>query len=70
MENQNDTQLDEQGNSINPLLPAVPSWEEYQKQNSPRPYQQEEKFGDYDQRMSNHINNLYAEWLKLSGHSR
>lgn len=54
MENQNDTQ----------------SWEEYQKQNPPRPYQQEEKFGDYDQRMSNHINNLYAEWLKLSGHSR
>lgn len=29
-----------------------------------KPYEQSEKWSDYDQRVSDHYNSLYAEWIR------
>ena len=52
--------------SPNAVLPSVPSWEEFEKANPHKPYEQSEKYGHYQQRVTDYYNNLYAEWLKMN----
>jgi hypothetical protein len=42
------------------------SWEEYKAANPPKGYEQSEKFGHYDQRVIDHYNNLYMQFLKAN----
>jgi hypothetical protein len=45
----------------------LPTWEEYLLANPCKPYEQSEKFADYDQRKWQHEDDLAKEWLKMHG---
>jgi len=46
-------------------LGVIPSWDDFVKSNPHKPYEQSEKYGHYNQRVTDHYNNLYAEWLNM-----
>ena len=43
------------------------SWQDFYKMNPPKEYEQSQKFGDYDQYLINHRNELGKEWLEFHG---
>ena len=41
------------------------TWEEFYKLNPPKEYEQSQKWGDYDQYLINHRDQLAVSWLKF-----